>query len=564
MNVGLGPLSAGEVDGVPVVHAEGPPPMMAALVFRVGRADEAPADGGVTHLVEHLALSTMGRREYRFNGAVEPHFTIFDVAGTADEITDHLHQICVALGDLPRDRFEHEVRVLRTEAQNGGGGFLSSHLAQRYGVRGMGIVGTPEHGLFRLSFEDVRDHAARWFTRDNAVLWVNGPLPDGLRLPLPSGERRPISASTVVEPFLPAYLQLGEGPVSVSFTTSREAVSGVLQDVLERRLWERMRREEGLSYSVQGWAELADADTVVSVLWADMLAENAQAATDAFVRTFEALAEHGPSDSEVHESIARALRIWEDPLGVPARLHRAARRLLVDGPWDEPRSREQLEAVRADDVRTAAAAALDTAILLLPPGAENPGDRFASVQAGSTERVEGTKYSVCDRDLFELAVRPHITIGAEGITYNMGGEGVVTVRWDSCALVLAYDSGVRVVVGDDGFRVTVLPWAWRRGERLVAAIDAAADPAVVVRLPDDGPPPRKRFRPRRLIPRTQLSTWALVLLLGMLGLMWLSALASFLPGEDNDPTFGIVGSVVFGIPTLVLAWESAARRQERA
>ena len=48
------------VDGVPVFWTESGDEMLAGLVFRVGRADESLARGGITHLVEHLALYPLG------------------------------------------------------------------------------------------------------------------------------------------------------------------------------------------------------------------------------------------------------------------------------------------------------------------------------------------------------------------------------------------------------------------------------------------------------------------------------------------------------------------------
>jgi hypothetical protein len=42
------------VDGVPAFWTHAGGGMAAGLVFRVGRADESLARGGVTHLIEHL------------------------------------------------------------------------------------------------------------------------------------------------------------------------------------------------------------------------------------------------------------------------------------------------------------------------------------------------------------------------------------------------------------------------------------------------------------------------------------------------------------------------------
>ena len=46
-----------EIDGVPTIWSPSPGPLTAALVFRIGRADERPSDGGITNIVEHLAMN---------------------------------------------------------------------------------------------------------------------------------------------------------------------------------------------------------------------------------------------------------------------------------------------------------------------------------------------------------------------------------------------------------------------------------------------------------------------------------------------------------------------------
>lgn len=76
-----------------------------------------------------------------------------------------------------------------------------------------GLVSYPEWGLSRLTADDVRRWIATWFTRDNAVLWVAGELPGGLRLPLPPGARRAVPVPLSALPVTPAY-----------FTGNRNAV----------------------------------------------------------------------------------------------------------------------------------------------------------------------------------------------------------------------------------------------------------------------------------------------------------------------------------------------------
>jgi hypothetical protein len=48
------------VAGVPVFWTESGDQMLAGLMFRVGRADESLARGGITHMIEHLVLYPLG------------------------------------------------------------------------------------------------------------------------------------------------------------------------------------------------------------------------------------------------------------------------------------------------------------------------------------------------------------------------------------------------------------------------------------------------------------------------------------------------------------------------
>jgi len=82
---------------VPVLWADAPDPFVGALMFRVGRVDETLRNGGLTHLVEHLALSAIERGQFQFNGHVEPAVTVFYASGTRDEVLQYLSGISTAL-----------------------------------------------------------------------------------------------------------------------------------------------------------------------------------------------------------------------------------------------------------------------------------------------------------------------------------------------------------------------------------------------------------------------------------------------------------------------------------
>src|SRR5206468_11791453 len=93
-----------EVDGIPLLWVEDEKPLKAALMFRVGRADETLRTCGITHIVEHLAASTVGKRPHPYNAFVDGTRTVFWTAGRADEVGRFLADICNALSAPPLER----------------------------------------------------------------------------------------------------------------------------------------------------------------------------------------------------------------------------------------------------------------------------------------------------------------------------------------------------------------------------------------------------------------------------------------------------------------------------
>ena len=180
-----------EHGGIPVFWERGNGDAMAALVFRAGVADELPRRRGETHLVEHLTLFPLGRRPYDYNGFVDSLYTVFHARGTQDEVTSFLSEVSRSLADLPLDRFDTEVEVLRTEAGRDAGDFLSRMLSLRFGLTGFGVTNVRELGLGVLTPADIEQRRDQAFTAGNAAVWMYSPEPPRLDFELPDGPRRP-------------------------------------------------------------------------------------------------------------------------------------------------------------------------------------------------------------------------------------------------------------------------------------------------------------------------------------------------------------------------------------
>ncbi len=101
---------------------------------------------------------------------------------------------------------------------------------------------------------------------------------------------------------------------------------------------------------------------------------------------------------------------------------------------------------------------------------------FVAVPTGSGSAVAGREYPVIGGG------RAVLLVGPDGVSLR-SAAGVVTVRFDEVAAMESFADGGRWVVGTDGFRVHLEPTVFALDEAAVAAVDAAVDPARVVRRP---------------------------------------------------------------------------------
>jgi hypothetical protein len=102
--------------------------------------------------------------------------------------------------------------LLQVEANGRSTGPAEQMALWRHGARDYGMPSYPEWGLPALTEDDLRDWVARYFTRDNAVLWVAGEsVPAGLRLDLPDGVRRPHPAPSSALPVTPGWFPGSSG-----------------------------------------------------------------------------------------------------------------------------------------------------------------------------------------------------------------------------------------------------------------------------------------------------------------------------------------------------------------
>jgi hypothetical protein len=460
----------GVVSGLPVFWAESPGPFVAGLLFRVGRADETATHGGITHLVEHLALPAGRLDRVDFNGGVSSSATWFWAAGDRAAALDLLRTTAESLSALPA-RLETERGILLTEAEGRGDGAAQLAAALRFGPAGHGLVGYPELGLRWLGPREVSAWARGRFTSGNVALWMTAEPPPDLGLTLPAGERRRVpEPRPLPEVRFPCVFAHGRpGGVAVSMLMERSAAGSMAAGVAAERARELLRYERGLTYTVElSWEPLTG--EVASVVLACDCRQGSERAVERLLRgLLEELAEDGPAEAELARELTERERHMADPSGVGG--------LLFSAASDELLLREQLQpgellAEAAAVTPSTAAAALDaglrSGLLVTADERWRPDGGWSEYPLHSAEVLPGRSFRSPGASRKPAA---RMQAGADGVSYVSPGADPLTVRFADCVALERWPDGFRVVIGRDAARLVVDPSAWQGGDRLVAWID---------------------------------------------------------------------------------------------
>jgi predicted Zn-dependent peptidase len=356
------------VDGVLTLVRQGPAPLSATLTFGCGARDESFRTLGITHLIEHLAMSTLARLHHEHNASVDLETTRFTASGRPDQVAAFLTAVCAALSDLPLERMEREAGVLAAEGSSPVDREAAFALHQRYGHQGVGLAPCAGPGYDRLTAAAVRHHAATYFTRANAVLQLTGPVPDGLRLPLPDGPR-PQRA-----PHTPRHgASWDDAPIdgaALTFSAPVDSPAGVLGNALFAQRLERLARHtRGISYSVGGAHVLRDDRLKDTVIWLDARPGHGEEVATLLWNETARMAREPATESEIKDEIEGFREAYQDPRYVGAELDLAARAELFGLPYRDGDARlRALDSVTPREIAEHFAQALAGATLTVADG----------------------------------------------------------------------------------------------------------------------------------------------------------------------------------------------------
>lgn len=366
------PMHETEVDGVPVLWAESPGALTGTLVFGVGARHETFRTIGVTHLIEHLAMSRLPRVHYEHNAEVDLETTEFYATGKPHHVVEFLAIVCATLADLPLDRIEKEAGVLDAEDSHVTHHTAAVLLNRRFGANDLGLGVWQGPGYDRLTAEHVTEHAGRYFTRANAVLTLTGPPPDGLRLPLPDGTRPVRVTPPVVSGAAASWSAEPSPAIGLALQGSRRAASAIAaMAVLRERLVHTARREHGITYDVDDMQVDLDADRAERLIWLDACeGQEAQAATLLW-RTANDLAATGPTAEELAFVVEGMRHQADDPRVAEPELEHAAYTRLLGFPYRTITGlADEIAALTPARVAASLTESLRTALLTVPEDVE--------------------------------------------------------------------------------------------------------------------------------------------------------------------------------------------------
>jgi len=538
------------VGGVPIFSAPLPGPVRAGIAFRTGWADEDLPRRGITHLVEHLALATLDRTSYDFNGAVEATRTTFHCEGTPDQVAGFLGGVTAALRSLPTERLNAEKAVLGVESRTRAASIADVLRVWRFGARrhGMGIY--PEFGLEWLPPEAVEDWARQRFTAENAAIWMTCPPPETLSLDLYPD---PVAPPPTIdfEPLpLPGLVEAGDG-LTISMLVPRDTSGWALEWVLRRRLFDRLRVRDAVSYDVDSDLDRVNADLDELLITTQGVIDRQDDLETGALAVLDDLRENGFTADEIGEWRRRVLTAAAEPVAQLSLLQRMVYDHL-DGRAPRPPQDfvDELEDVTPDSVRASLLSGLDSALFAVRSGSTVVASRIPACPLWTPSMVPGRKFVATAPSAIERLV-----VGREGVGLLLDAERRRSIRWDDCAAVLHWDDGGCEVIGRDGTSIEVAPQDWRNFAEIRTELDRWVPPHALVPL-GEAPP-----RPPAPLPRTPLvgglSTSMLVVLIVFLAFFTL--LASF-----NLWTFLFIGGPMLTFAGFAVREIYLRRRGRRA
>jgi zinc protease len=314
-------------------------------------------------------------------------------------------------------------------------------------------------------------------------LWIAGPqVPEGLRLNLLDGERRPTPAPSTALPVRPAYFHGPSGGVLWDAVVKREPAAAIFAGVLEREMMRSLRQESGISYTATTDYEPREDDTAVITALADSLPDKSDAVLGGMVDVLARVRLGRLDESDFTAVVNRRLEALAQAEEQGMRAMSQAYNVLAGRPVQSlEEALAETRAVTMADISRVAAAAYANGLL------QTPGHRTAD-WAGYTAAPDSSEHQVAGQAYpsLEDPKQARVVLGEEGATL-IDGTSVATVRFAECVLVLAWPDGGRHLIGADAISVRLEPTLFHGLLAAIPAIDARTPPHLRVGMPARAP-----------------------------------------------------------------------------
>lgn len=396
--------------GVLLHHHQKSAPGLAFGVFvHRGTRDESPQDAGIAHLLEHMVFKGSSRRSaFELARDVEALGAQLD-AYTTKEYTAYtlrcLPEVFLPAAEIlremlfdssfPEDQLELEKSVVVDEIK-GSEDTPDDHVHELFGAELFGShpLGRPILGSVDSVRETRRERLAQWLLENyrgaNVTLSLAGATDRGMvesvqglfDFPGPANERKSpaIPRQTGRRDFRHElehqYVEMGVlcGGAHAPERYAVALLANLLGGGMSSRIFQRVREQEGLAYSVYSYA---DSFVDVGMFGSSFAAtpENAGRALEVIFEEYERLRKGDLDDAELESNRTQLLAgVLLGTEGVGSRMTRMARSEMVYGRY-VPTAEivEAVRAIRRDDVVAVAQRLLDPAeqtVVSYGPGAE--------------------------------------------------------------------------------------------------------------------------------------------------------------------------------------------------
>jgi hypothetical protein len=412
---------------------------------------------------------------------------VFTSVGRPDEVRTFLEAVVDGLTHPPLDRLLLERRILREERAQRGPSIGAALRWYRFGYAGQGRALGPaddELALDWLGPDPIDAWLRRRFTRQNAILWLTGPVPPGLRLSLPDGEPAPTpEIGTVPGVTFPSHLAWDGPAATLGYTAPRTSAIHIASSIAHRRARQRLRFDQGLVYDVELDYEPVAPTVAHVMLGASCPDERIRQVVDGLLGIVRELGTDGPTQAELDQELGAYLRMYEDRDGRIALLASTAFDTLWGGPVRTPdellAERRRVDPAAARD---ALATALDTMLVMANC---DPVPGLEPYPAWSSSRVQGREFGPAGFYLPGRKPKERLYVGPDGVTVAVTPDEWLTVRYADCVASIHESPTARVLLGRDGMRVGIGTEGWKDGQKAIEEIDRAI-PAELVACEEHG------------------------------------------------------------------------------